>query len=196
VPSALLALIAAHRRFAASAIAFRPAAVILRFFGAGFDWGALFFVAAEFAASGALLALMVAQRRRAASAIALRPAALTRRFFGMGAEAEGAGAVFVDGVARGRPRGAGPWSASIALDMRSRSATNKETICSVSIMRIVAIGSPARQWCLALRDDAQVKLATEKRVFRRPFHRRLLIGFPIAHGERVRDNTCTGLEVA
>jgi hypothetical protein len=105
----LAAFAAAHRRLAASAIAFRPAAVILRFFGAGLDWGALFFVSADRdAGAAAFFTLIAAQRRRAASAIALRPAAVSLRFFGVGAEAEAAEAVFVECVARGRPRRAGP----------------------------------------------------------------------------------------
>lgn len=69
-----------HLRRAASPIALRAAALIGRFFGAGFAAGALaapvLDVALFFAAP------IAAHLRFAASAIALRPAALMRRFFG------------------------------------------------------------------------------------------------------------------
>ena len=88
---ALPALIAAHRLFAASAIAFRAVALSLCFRLAA-------------AGAGALAALTAAQRFRAASAIAPRPAALNFLLratgAGAGAVARGVGVLFPGG----RPR--------------------------------------------------------------------------------------------
>jgi hypothetical protein len=112
----LPALIAAHRFFAAAAIAFLAAALSLCF-------------RSTTGADGVFPALIAAHRFREASAIAFLPVALILRFRWPGAGAEDFGAdAFLPG---GRPRRfAGPSSASIARDRRSRSAISKATICS------------------------------------------------------------------
>ncbi|HUA84252.1 MAG TPA: hypothetical protein VMB85_10370 [Bryobacteraceae bacterium] len=126
-------LIAAHRFFAPSTIAFRAAGLIWRFLAAGFvgeAFAALGFDAALFLGA-AFAAWNRAHLRLDASAMALRPAALIVRFRGAAFEA-GAARPAAD-VARGAPPRAGPCKASIARERRSRSAISKVTICSVDI---------------------------------------------------------------
>jgi len=128
---AALAALAAHRRFAPSAIAFLAAALILRFFAAGFADEAFAAVRAGAGAffGAAFAARIAAHLRFAASAMARRPAALILRFFAAGLA--GGAARLVVRVAAGAAWRA--CKASIARDRRSRSAISKETICSVCI---------------------------------------------------------------
>jgi hypothetical protein len=93
-----------------------------------------FFFAAFANGDFAFPALISAHLRRAASAIALRPAALSRRLASLGAAGLGVVAVtigFLPGPGGLPRRLAGPCSASIARDSRSRSAMSKATIWSV-----------------------------------------------------------------
>jgi hypothetical protein len=97
---------------------------------------AFFFFAAFANGDFAFPALISAHLRRAASAIAFRPAALMVRLTGFGAAGLGVVAATTARLAGpgGLPRRlAGPSSASIARDKRSRSAMSKETIWIVSM---------------------------------------------------------------